>query len=92
LLGADDAELERRGFARQARRLRLLIAETTFDEDFRASVMPDPDIFAAVGCPVLCLYGEKSWACDLMTPTHWSVTRYSRGWERRPRKGGPPRR
>jgi pimeloyl-ACP methyl ester carboxylesterase len=73
MLHADDAELERRGrtgnFARRARRLRLLVAETTFEEDLRASSLPDPDTFAAVDCPVLCMYGEKSRMRDLLTPT-----------------------
>jgi pimeloyl-ACP methyl ester carboxylesterase len=73
MLHADDAELAGRGrngsFARRARRLRLLTAETTFDEDLRASVLPDPDTVAAIDCPVLCLYGEKSGMRDLLTPT-----------------------
>jgi pimeloyl-ACP methyl ester carboxylesterase len=73
LLHADDAESARRcetkNVARRARRLRLLTAETTFEEDLRASALPDPDTFVAVDCPVLCLYGEKSWMRDLLPRT-----------------------
>jgi pimeloyl-ACP methyl ester carboxylesterase len=73
LLDAADAELERQGrpgdLTRRARRLRLLVAETTFDADLHASVLPDPHTFTALDCPVLCLYGENSPMRDLLPPT-----------------------
>lgn len=48
------------GLDRQLVELRRLLAETTVGDELPASRLPDPGDFAAVTCPVLCLYGGSS--------------------------------
>jgi pimeloyl-ACP methyl ester carboxylesterase len=41
------------------------LSDTTLRSDLPASVLPEPDRFAAVRCPVLCLYGDRSPVAEL---------------------------
>jgi len=47
-------------FARRLRDVRLLLAETELAAELPASRLPGPAEFAALSCPVLCLYGRNS--------------------------------
>lgn len=45
------------------------LADTTLRDDLPASRLPDPAALAAIRCPVLCLYGERSPAYELDAST-----------------------
>lgn len=45
------------------------LADTTLRDDLPASQLPDPAALAAIRCPVLCLYGERSPAYELAAST-----------------------
>lgn len=47
-------------FARRLRDVRLLLSETAVAAELPASRLPRPAEFAALSCPVLCLYGRDS--------------------------------
>ena len=47
-------------FARRLRDTQLLLAETEIAAELPASTLPSPAEFAALSCPVLCLYGGDS--------------------------------
>ena len=51
------------------RDVQRLLAETTIATELPASRLPDPAAFAAVTCPVLCLYGGDSPMLELAGPT-----------------------
>jgi len=55
--------------AQRARDAGRLLAETTLRAELSAAVPPDPARFAAIGCPVLCLYGERSHVAELAGET-----------------------
>lgn len=55
--------------ARRLRDVQRLLAETTIATELPASRLPDPAAFAAVTCPVLCLYGGDSPMLELAGPT-----------------------
>jgi pimeloyl-ACP methyl ester carboxylesterase len=47
-------------FARRLRDVQLLLSETAILAELPASRLPEPAEFAALSCPVLCLYGRDS--------------------------------
>jgi pimeloyl-ACP methyl ester carboxylesterase len=55
--------------SRRVRAAAALLTETTIGTELPASVLPDPSAFAAVDCPVLCLYGGDSAVKELATET-----------------------
>ena len=58
----------RRG-AQRAKEAGRLLAETTLLSELQASMLPDPDRIAALDCPVLCLYGDRSHVVELAGET-----------------------
>ncbi|GAA2505474.1 alpha/beta fold hydrolase [Winogradskya humida] len=46
--------------SRRVRAASALLAETSIGTELPASALPDPAAYAAVNCPVLCLYGGDS--------------------------------
>jgi pimeloyl-ACP methyl ester carboxylesterase len=54
---------------RRLRDIRALLADTSIHDELPASPLPDPSAFAAVTCPVLCLYGGNSQVQQLAAQT-----------------------
>jgi pimeloyl-ACP methyl ester carboxylesterase len=63
--------------AQRARQAGRLLAETTLRSELPASELPGPDRFAAVDCPVLCLYGGGSKLAELAAETERLLPRAS---------------
>lgn len=55
--------------AQRAKEAGRLLAETTLRSELQASVLPEPDRIAALDCPVLCLYGDRSHVVELAGET-----------------------
>jgi pimeloyl-ACP methyl ester carboxylesterase len=66
----------RRG-AQRAQEAGRLLAETTLRSELPASELPAPDRFAALDCPVLCLYGGGSRLVELAAETERLLPRAS---------------
>jgi pimeloyl-ACP methyl ester carboxylesterase len=54
---------------RRLRDIRGLLADTSLSDELPTSPLPDPSAFAAVTCPVLCLYGGNSQVHQLAAQT-----------------------
>ena len=69
----------RRGLrgAQRAREAGRLLAETTLRSELPASELPGADRFAALDCPVLCLYGGGSRLVELAAETERLLPRAS---------------
>ena len=69
LADADAVANSRPMLARRFRDASTLLTETTIAEELPASPLPDPAAFAAITCPVLCLYGGESAVQELVPQT-----------------------
>ncbi|MEV4707490.1 alpha/beta hydrolase [Actinoplanes sp. NPDC049316] len=69
LADADAVAASRPLMARRMRDASALLAQTSIGEELPASALPDAAAFAAVDCPVLCLYGGESAVKELATAT-----------------------